>query len=294
MTKEIALGCMRLNNLSNSEAENLIKCALDNGVRIFDHADIYAGGECEKIFGEVLRRNPQFRRKMIIQSKCGIRNGYYDLSKDYIINQVLNSIKFLNCEYLDILLLHRPDALVDYEEVNDAFNYLYENGLVKSFGVSNMNSMQIELFNRKLNHKIAYNQVQFSIIHSHMISEGLFVNMVDNEAINRSGSMIEYALINDIKLQAWSPLMASWSDGCFVDNLKYEKLNKLLDELANKYQVSKNAIAIAWVLRHPASITPVVGTTSIKHLLEILEAKNIILTKEEWYRLYLSVNHYLP
>ena len=173
-------------------------------------------------------------------------------------------------------------------------NYLYKNGLVKSFGVSNMNSMQIELFNRKLNHKIAYNQVQFSIVHSHMISEGLFVNMADNEAINRSGSMIEYALINDIKLQAWSPLMASWNDGCFVDNLKYEKLNKLLEELASKYHVSKSAIAIAWILRHPASITPVVGTTSIKHLLEILDAKNINLTKEEWYRLYLSVNHYLP
>ena len=195
---------------------------------------------------------------------------------------------------VDILLLHRPDALVDYNEVNEAFNYLYDNGYVKEFGVSNMNSAQIDLYNKKLDHKIKYNQVQFSIIHSHMISEGLFVDMSEIESCNRSGNMLEYAMLNDIKLQAWSPLMASWADGSFIDNLKYEKLNKKLEEFAKKYNVTKNAIAISWILRHPANITPVLGTTSTVHLIESMKAKNINLTKEEWYSLYLAAGHILP
>ena len=294
MDKKLALGCMRFSELSVDEVEKLVYCAIENGVDIFDHADIYGNRKCEELFGEVLKRNPHLRSKMVIQSKCGICRGYYDLSKDHIISQVLESIRLLNCDYLDILLLHRPDALVDYDEVNEAFNYLYDAGLVKEFGVSNMNSWQIALYNKKLNHKINYNQVQFSIVHSHMISEGLFVNMNEIESCDRSGGMIEYAMLNDINLQAWSPLMANWTDGSFIDNPKYDKLNIILDELAAKYNVNKNAIAISWVLRHPANITPIIGTTSLKHLLEIIKAKNIELTRKEWYSLYLASNHILP
>ena len=294
MNKKLALGCMRLKNLSVEDAEKLIKFALDNGVNLFDHADIYGARRCEELFGEVLKKNPDLRSKMIIQSKCGICKGYYDLSKEHIIKQAKESIRLLNCDYLDILLLHRPDALVDYEEVNEAFNYLYDNGLVKSFGVSNMNVMQIELYNKYLTHKIKHNQVQFSIVHSHLISEGVFVNMSEIESPSRSGGMIEYAMLKDISLQAWSPVMASWEDGTFIDNPKYEKVNLKLEELANKYNVCKNAIAIAFILRHPANIIPVVGTTSIIHLEEMLKGKDIILTKEEWYSLYLSAGHFLP
>ncbi len=291
---QIALGCMRLAKLSIDEAEKLILYALENGINLFDHADIYGNRKCEEIFGEVIKRNPKIREQMIIQSKCGICKGYYDLSKEHIIKQVEESIKLLNCGYLDILLLHRPDALVDLDELNEAFDYLYDKGLVKSFGVSNMNTMQIELYNTKLHHKIEYNQVQFSIVHSHMISEGLFVNMSEIEACNRSGAMIEYSMIKNIKLQAWSPLMASWDDGCFIDNPKYQKLNDKLNEISLKYNVSKNAIAISWVLRHPAKICPVVGTTSVKHLEEMIKAKDIVLLREEWYSLYLASNHILP
>lgn len=291
---QIALGCMRLAKLSVDEAEKLILFALENGINLFDHADIYGNRKCEEIFGEVIKRNPQIRKQMIIQSKCGICKGYYDLSKDHIIKQVEESVRLLNCEYLDILLLHRPDALVDLDELNEAFDYLYDKGLVKTFGVSNMNTMQIELYNSKLNHKIEYNQVQFSIVHSHMISEGLFVNMSETEACNRSGTMIEYSMIKNIKLQAWSPLMASWEDGCFIDHPKYQKLNDKLNDLALKYNVSKNAIAISWILRHPAKICPVVGTTSVKHLDEMIKAKDIVLSREEWYSLYLASGHILP
>ena len=200
----------------------------------------------------------------------------------------------MNCGYLDILLLHRPDALVDYAEVNEAFNYLYEKGLVKEFGVSNMNPIQIELYNKRLQHKIKHNQVQFSLVHSHMISEGMFVNMSEDKSAMRSGNLIEYSMLKDINLQAWSPLMASWDDGTFIDNSKYADLNKKLEEIAKKYQVTKNCIAISWILRHPANILPIVGTTSIKHLNEMIKANNIKLTREEWYSLYLASNHILP
>lgn len=291
---KIALGCMRLAKLNIEQTEKLILCALENDIQLFDHADIYGNRKCEELFGEVLKRNPNIREKMIIQSKCGICKGYYDLSKEHIIRQVEESIKLLNCKYLDILLLHRPDALVDYNEVNEAFNYLYINGLVKSFGVSNMNPMQIELYNKYLTNKIKYNQVQFSIVHSHMISEGLFVNMSEDEGSLRSGNLLEYSFLKGIELQAWSPLMASWDDGSFIDNPKYETLNNKLQELSDKYNVTKNAIAIAWILRHPSNITPVVGTTSINHLLQLVKAKEINLTREEWYSLYLSAGHILP
>jgi predicted oxidoreductase len=290
----IGLGCMRLAKLNVEEAEKLISSALNNGITLFDHADIYGNRKCESLFGEVLKRNPNFREKMIIQSKCGICRGYYDLSKEYIIKQVEESVRLLNCGYLDILLLHRPDALVDYEEVNEAFKYLYDKGLVKEFGVSNMNPIQIELYNKKLEHKIKHNQVQFSIVHSHMISEGLFVNMSEEESSMHSCNLIEYSMLKDIKLQAWSPLMASWDDGSFIDNPKYEKLNKKLEEVASKYNVTKNCIAISWILRHPANILPIVGTTSILHLNEMIKAKDIKLSKEEWYGLYLASNHILP
>ena len=293
INKQIALGCMRMSSKTIEEAEELVLYAVDNGIVLFDHADIYGKRKCEELFGEVLKRHPNLREKITIQSKCGICKGYYDLSKDYIIKQVEESIRLLNCDYLDILLLHRPDALVEYNEVNEAFNYLFDKGLVKSFGVSNMNSMQIELYNKHLKHKIKHNQVQFSIVHSHMISEGLFVNMSEIEGNNKSGNMLEYAMLKDISIQAWSPLMASWEEGSFIDNPKYDKLNAKLEELARKYNVTKNCIAISWILRHPANIIPIVGTTKIEHLREIIKAKDINLTKEEWYCLYLT-NHILP
>ena len=133
--KQLALGCMRINALNVSDAEKLILDAVDKGITLFDHADIYGNRECEIIFGEILKRNPDLRAKIRIQSKCGICNGYYDLSKEHIIKQTKDSIRHLNCDYLDLLLLHRPDSLVDYQEVNDAFDYLYQNGLVKEFGL---------------------------------------------------------------------------------------------------------------------------------------------------------------
>ena len=294
MNRELALGCMRIGNLNLEEAETLILEAVNNGITFFDHADIYGNRKCEEIFGQVLNRNPELRSKIKIQSKCGICNGYYDLSKDHIIKQTLESIRLLNCDYLDVLLLHRPDSLVCYQEVNEAFDYLFKNGFVKEFGLSNVNSWQIELYKKYVKYPIKYNQIQFSIVHSHLISQGLFVNMRDDESADHSSGLIEYMMLNDIKMQAWSPLMASWADGSFIDNPKYQKLNEELEKLALKYQVTKNAIAISWILRHPANIIPILGTTSVSHLHELVKAKDINLERKEWYSLYLASGHYLP
>ena len=292
--KQMAFGCMRISALSIDEAEVLIKEAINSGITLFDHADIYGNRRCEEIFGEVLKRNPNLRAQIKIQSKCGMCNGYYDLSKEHIINQVIESIRLLQCGYLDVLLLHRPDALVDYQEVNEAFDYLFQKGLVKEFGLSNVNAWQLALYKKYVKCPIEYNQVQFSIVHSQMISQGLFVNMRDEEAVDHSSGMLEYAMLNDITIQAWSPLMASWSEGSFINHPNYPKLNEVLDGLANKYQVSKNAIAISWILRHPTNIIPIIGTTKVKHLKELVKAMDVDLTREEWYKLYLAAGHYLP
>lgn len=294
MGNKISLGCMRLANLNVDQVEELIKKAVSLGITFFDHADIYGNGRCEELFGEVLARNKELREKIIIQTKCGIRNGFYDFSKDYIIEQVKKSIENLKCGYIDILLLHRPDALVDYEEVNQAFDYLYKNGLVKEFGVSNMNPLQIELFKKYVKCPIKYNQIQLSIVHSRLISQGLFVNTNNDEAISHSSMLLEYCKLNDIEIQAWSPLMASWEDGSFIDNDKYYDLNQVLFRLAQKYQVSKNAIAISFILRHPFDINVIVGTTSCYHLEELVKARDVKLTKQEWYELYQSAGHRLP
>ena len=292
--KKLSLGLMRIESMSVEEVETLILTAYNNGITLFDHANIYGGNKCEELFGEVLSRNPSLREKITIQSKCGICKGYYDSSKEHIIKEVEGCINRLKCGYLDILLIHRPDALCDYQELNEALTYLYDKGLVKEFGVSNFNVWQMELFSKYVKFPIKHNQMQYSIVHSCMVGEGLYVNMQSPESVDRTGGLLEYCQVKDVSIQAWSPLMASWEDGCFIDNDKYPLLNQKLDELAKKYNVKKNAIGISWILRHPANIVPILGTTSVTHLLEMVQALNINITRQEWYELYLSVGHKLP
>ena len=294
MGNQISLGCMRIRNLELSKLEDLILKAVENGVTFFDHADIYGGGKCEEMFGLVLKKHPSLREKITIQTKCGIREGYYDFSKEHIIRQVEKSVEALNCGYVDILLLHRPDALLDFEEINQAFDYLYQKGLVKEFGVSNMNPLQMELFKKYVKYPIRYNQVQLSIVHSRLINYGLFVNMEHDLSVDHSSSILEYCKLNDINIQAWSPLMASWEDGSFIDNPKYERLNQVLDRLKDKYQVSKNAIAVSFILRHPFDINVIVGTTSVVHLEELLESRKVNLTRQEWYELLQAGKDRIP
>lgn len=291
---EIGLGCMRIADLDKKKVNNLINTALDCGINFFDHADIYGKGKSEEIFSESISLTPSLREKIIIQSKCAIRPGMYDYSKEHILNSVDVILKRLKTDYLDILLLHRPDTLMEPEEVSEAFEKLYNEGKVRNFGVSNHNSMQIELLNKYLKNKITINQLQFSIMHTGIIDSGLNVNMKNSPSIDRDSSILEYCRLNDITIQAWSPYQYGFFEGTFIDNPKFPELNKKLKELAEKYNVSSTAIATAWILRHPAKIQTIVGTTNENRLKDICTASNVNLTRQEWYEIYLSAGNMLP
>lgn len=291
----IVVGCMRLAGKSCSEMQSFLHTALEQGAYFFDHADIYGGGQSEAIFGEALAKDSSIKREeLILQSKCGIRQGYFDFSKEHILSSVDGILKRLQTEYLDVLLLHRPDALVEPEEVAETFEELYTSGKVRQFGVSNHKPMQIELLKRYVKQPLVANQLQFSIPVSEMVASGLEVNMTTDGATDRDGSVLDYCRLNDITIQAWSPFqMPNWQ-GCFIDSEKYPKLNEELQALAQQYGVSKTTIATAWILRHPAGMQVVTGTASEKRLLEIMEAEKVQLTRQEWYRLYLAAGHILP
>ena len=293
-TSEIGLGCMRINALSRTEASTLINTALDEGINFFDHADIYGGGKSEEVFADAVNMNPTTREKFILQTKCGIRDGYFDFSKEHILNAVDGSLKRLKTEYVDILLLHRPDTLMQPEEVAEAFSLLHSSGKVKYFGVSNQNPMQIELLNKYLHNKIIINQLQLSITNTGMIDSGLNVNMKNNSSIGHDGSILEYCRLKDINIQAWSPFQYGTFEGVFLDNDKFPELNSKINEIAATYKVTNTAIAIAWILRHPANIQPIVGTTNHNRLKDICKASKVELTRQEWYEIYRAAGNLLP
>ncbi|AGF56720.1 putative oxidoreductase [Clostridium saccharoperbutylacetonicum] len=291
-TSELILGCMRIANLSADEVKQLVETAIECGIDLFDHADIYGGGRSEELFGEIMTSS--LRDKIKIQTKCSIRKGYYDYSAEHILTSVDGSLKRLNTDYVDTLLLHRPDTLMEPEEVAYAFDKLHSSGKVKNFGVSNHNSMQIELLQKYTNHKIIVNQMQLSITNTGMIDSGLNVNTQDERAIDRDGSILEYCRLKDITIQAWSPFQYGFFQGTFLNNDKFPELNKVLDRIAKEKGVSNSALAIAWILRHPAKIQPIIGSTNKSRLKDICTATNVTLSREEWYEIYLSAGNKLP
>lgn len=291
---EIALGCMRITELSNEKAAVLIRTALENGIDFFDHADVYAGGLAEESFGRILKSEPIQRDKIFLQTKCGICDGYYDFSREHILKAVEGSLKRLQTDYVDILLLHRPDALAEPQEIAEAFSILHASGKVRHFGVSNEKPMQIALLKRYIEQPLIVNQLQFSIAHSHMIRSGIHVNMQTDDAVDRDGSILDYCRLHDITIQAWSPFQHGFFAGPFLENLNYAQLNSKMQQIADQKGVTKTAIAIAWILRHPARIQPVVGTTNVIHLKELCEAPNVELTRQEWYEIYTAAGNTLP
>lgn len=291
----IALGCMRINSLEQKEADHLLHTALEHGVNFFDHADIYGGGKAESFFAQALPMTPSIREKILIQSKCSILPGVaYDCSKEHILESVDGILKRLNTEYLDILLLHRPDALVEPEEVAEAFHILKNSGKVRHFGVSNHSSRQIALLERFLGEKLIIDQLQLSIAHCPMIDAGLNVNIANDRAADRDGEVLDYCRLNDITIQAWSPFQYGMFQGTFLGSEKFPELNAKINELAEKYDATPNAIAVAWILRHPAGIQAIVGTTSAQRLEGICKAGEFQLTRKEWYELYLAAGKDLP
>lgn len=291
----VIVGCMRLAEKDRASMNRFIHAAVEQGAYYFDHADIYGGGKSEEIFGEAWSDDPSLKREaLFLQSKCGIRKGYYDLSKEYILKTVDGILKRLRTDYLDMLLLHRPDALVEPEEVAEAFDILEKSGKVRRFGVSNHKPMQIDLLKKYVRQEIMTDQLQFSIPVSNMVANGMEVNMESGGSVDRDGSVLDYCRLNDITIQAWSPFqMPSWK-GCFIGNEEYADLNKEIGRMAAQYEVSRTTIAAAWILRHPAHMQIVAGTASEERLSEIVRAGEISLSREEWYRLYLSAGHMLP
>jgi len=291
----IAVGCMRLVDVDKPAAEAFIKTALDIGANFFDHADIYGAGECETIFAEVTGMNSSIREKMILQSKCGIVPGkMYDFSKSHILASVDGILSRLRTDYLDVLLLHRPDALVEPEEVTEALDILKNNGKVRNFGVSNLDPYFIELLRSSLNQPIVTNQLQLSLTNASLISQDLNMNVLNQHAVDRDNGVLNFCRINKITVQAWSPFQYGEMEGAFLGNDKFPELNKKIEEMASDYGVSATTIAIAWILRHPARIQPVIGTMTIDRLLDSVKAAEITLSREDWYGLYLAAGHGLP
>nr|WP_269434285.1 aldo/keto reductase [Enterococcus gallinarum] len=287
------MGLMRINNAKDPVA--VLTTAIENGITFFDHADIYGGGECESIFADALAQTEYKREDLFIQSKCGIVPGkMFDFSKEHIIESVEGSLKRLKMDYLDALLLHRPDTLVEPEEVAAAFDELEKAGKVKYFGVSNQNPGQIELLKKYVSQPLLANQLQFGIMHTGMIDQGIHVNMTDSGSVNHDGGILEYSRLNDMTIQAWSPYQYGFFEGVFIGNEKFPELNAKLEELAEKYQTTATGIASAWILRHPANMQVIAGTMTPHRIEEIAKASTIVLTRQEWYEVYLAAGNILP
>jgi predicted oxidoreductase len=290
----IALGCMGMGKLSVSDAEKVLHNALELGIDFYDHADIYANGRSEEVFAKALNKNPSLRENIFIQTKTGIREGYYDFSKKHILESVDGSLKRLGTDYIDVLLLHRPDALVEPEEVAEAFEELSASGKVRYFGVSNHHPLQIQLLKKYVKQDLIVNQMQLSVMHSSMIDFGLNVNNYNDHAIDRDGSILDFCRLHDITIQAWSPFRYGYFEGFFIDNDQFPELNAKLQEIGEKYQINKSAVAVAWILRHPAKIQTIVGTMTPDRLTEIAKASTVELTREEWYEIYRAAGNKLP
>lgn len=290
----IAVGCMRLKELDKGDAQRFIATALEEGANFFDHADIYGKGECERIFAEALGANGVGRERVILQSKCGIRPGMFDFSKEHILASVDGILERLDTDYLDVLLLHRPDTLVEPEEVAEAFDRLEREGKVRHFGVSNQHPRQIELLKKFVRQPLIANQLQLSITNTTMIDSGFNVNMENEAAIDRDGYVLEYCRLCDITIQPWSPFQYGFFEGVFIGSEKFPELNAQLDEIAAEHGVSSTTIALAWLLRHPARMQPVIGTMNEGRLRECCKAADVRLTREEWYAIYRAAGNKLP
>lgn len=301
----VVAGMMRIASKTDDEIRALYTSAREAGIDFFDHADLYGfnhpgGGYhlCEQRFASALKLSPAEREQIVLQTKTGIidQPWGYDQSYEHIVASAEESLRALGTDYLDILLLHRPDALVEPEEVARAFDHLESTGKVRHFGVSNHTPRQIDLLKTAVTQPLVANQVQLSITHSPIIAQGLSSNMADyDDAISRDGGgLIDYARINKITLQAWSPFQKAFQDGVFLGSPDYPELNAEMDRLADKYGVEPIAIGVAWITRHPAGIQVIVGTTNPDRVAAAAKGSDIPLTRSEWYALTRTAGHNVP
>ena len=296
----VVAGMMRISDQDDAQIGGLYRTARDAGIDFFDHADIYGGAmhACEQRFGDALKLSPSERAEITLQTKCGIipAEGMFDFSYEHIVAQVDGSLRALGTDYLDVLLLHRPDALVEPDEVARAFDELESSGKVRAFGVSNHTPRQIDLLRTAVRQPLVANQVQLSITHAPIISQPIAMNMLGEEQsiVRDGGGIVEYCRIKGITLQAWSPFQAGFFSGVFLDNPDYPELNAVIDRLAAQHGVTPIGIATAWIARHPANMQVVLGTTTPQRVADAAAGADIVLTRAEWYELFRAAGHLLP
>jgi predicted oxidoreductase len=296
----VTLGMMRISGMSDEDVQKLVRTARDAGIDFFDHADVYGGDHgCERRFAEAMQLTSSERAEIVLQTKAGIvptdAGAYFDYSYDHIVEAANASLTALNTDYIDILLLHRPDALVEPEEVARAFDELATAGKVRAFGVSNHTPGQIDLLKKYVTQPIVANQLQLSITHSPIVAQGVSANMQgEDQSIDRDRGILDYCRLHDITIQAWSPFQGGFFDGAFLDSPKYPELNAVIDRLAAQYHVPAIAIATAWITRHPAQMQVVLGTTNAERVAGAAQGSDIPLTRAEWYDLFRAAGHIVP
>lgn len=293
-TSAIALGIMRMAALTPTKAAAALEAALESDINFIDSADMYGDGKSELVFAAAMKEAGISRDQFFIQSKGGIVTGdekRYDFSKQHLLDSVDGILKRMEIDYLDSYLLHRPDPLMEPEEIAEAFDILQASGKVRHFGVSNFNPEQFQLLQSQVDQKLLMNQLQFSIMHTGMIDYGMHTNMTDTRSFDHDGGILEFSRRKGVTIQAWSPFQYGFFEGVFVDNDKFPELNELLDKLAKKYDTNKNAIATAWILRHPANMQVILGTMNPARIKESAAGGDVTLTKQEWYDVYLSLIH---
>ncbi|WP_261806548.1 aldo/keto reductase [Lapidilactobacillus luobeiensis] len=291
---EIALGLMRIPEKTTAQVVELLETAVSHGVNFFDNADVYGNGEAERRFGDALAASAIDRENILIQTKIGIRHDQYDFSKDHLLAALDGSLERMGLDHVDFLLLHRPDALMEPDEIAEAFFEMQKDGKVREFGVSNFNPTQVELLQQAVAQPLVINQLQLGLMHTGMIDAGFHTNMSDARSIDHDGGLYEYSRLNNMTIQAWSPYQYGFFEGVFINNPKFPKVNELLQKLAAKYASNVNAVAATWILRLPTSVQVIAGTTNPGRLAQICEADQVQLTRTEWYDLYLAAGNDLP
>lgn len=298
----IALGIMRMNKLTVEEAAKALETAHETGINYIDSADVYGHGKSEEIFGEALQKSTLKRDDFYIQSKTGIyenpeldyKTTRYDFSKKYLINAVDGILSRMRIDYLDSLLLHRPDALMDPAEIAAAFDELQRDGKVRHFGVSNFNPMQVDLLQSGVSQRLLINQLQLSVMHTGPIDFNIHTNMTDERSIDHDRGVLDYSRLHNMTVQAWSPFQYGQIEGNFIGNPKFPEVNDALQKVADQKGVSKNAVAAAWILRHPANTQVIIGTMTPAHIIDSAKGADISLTAQEWYDIYLAAGNDLP
>ncbi|WP_267201158.1 aldo/keto reductase [Limosilactobacillus kribbianus] len=302
----MALGIMRMEAKTPAEAAQAIDTAYDNGINFIDSADIYGQGKSEEVFGQALKQAKPNRSDLFIQSKVGIIidparshgsfvfGSRYEFTKEHILDAVDGVLSRMGTDYLDSLLLHRPDPLMDLDGIEEAFDLLQASGKVRFFGVSNFNPQQFELVQSHVSQHLMFNQLQFGLMHTGMVDRGIHTNMLDADSVDHDGGLLEFSRQHHVTIQTWSPFQYGNFEGTFINNPDYPELNQALQKLADQYGVGKNAIAAAWILKHPAQMQMIIGTMNPAHIADSAKGADVKLTNQEWYDLYLAAGHKLP